>query len=299
MALTLSYTREPTVAGDFAIWGNYLMAQVRRGGEGALSCELYNNSGSLYLSRGHIGINNGSGRGSIECTEAGSINTGGLTANCWAAIEVSVSGVVATLSITSIAGELDESFIPTSIKGSYNYEKQGYYLTATKRLIGIVFLRTALSTGRIVNCEGGKFGFKNIRIVEKHDASGALSLTYLDSVVQAIGDWNMDTSEEKTVTFPYVSLDAANNFAQRIKNVFASIYYDSDTAVYTTHTIAQYINLADPFLSNGGIRYVAVGGAPPYTLTVVLHRRTGGAFDSASYDQTSYNRGWITVEFET
>ena len=30
---------------------------------------------------------------------------------------------------------------------------------------------------------------------------------------------------------------------------------------------------------------------------VVLHRLTGGTYDNTFYDSTSYNRGWVVIEY--
>ncbi|MCK5611980.1 hypothetical protein KAR91_59470 [Candidatus Pacearchaeota archaeon] len=92
-----------------------------------------------------------------------------------------------------------------------------------------------------------------------------------------IGDWNMDT----TVS---VSVAHGIDFTQ-IRS--ASIFIQDDGST----TFSDLIRIT------GATGVVAGGGAVCDATNVILERTTGGAYDNASYDSTSFNRGYITLEF--
>ncbi len=296
MALVIAFTREPINHGDAGVYHDYVMAQMRRGGEGGLSCELYNSSGALYLSKGSFGIYDSAtpARGACNVTTEGEIDKSGGTAGLWHAVEVSVSGTAGTPTITAIAGATDESIIPASIKAAYQYDKQGYYITTSKRLLGIVFLRAALALGRIVNCESGKIGFKGIKIIESIDAAGTLSNKYIASLIQAIGDWDMDASSNVHLSM-YNNTTFQDNVFSKILRIDTIIF--GDVLGVAVHPLRKFLNAVDPDLIAGGIQNISKesGGSG----AIALARRTGGYFDNANYDSVAYNRGWVYIEYET
>jgi hypothetical protein len=274
----------PTVGGSNNTWGTSLNVLLRAGGEGALSAELYNDAGTLKLSKGDIGIYDGVVHGISVIDTITTISTAGMTANNWHKVEMSVSGSSVTLTIAAIAGATDESTIDATTKAAYDYTKQGYYLAATKRLLGVVYLRTALALGRIVNCESGKLGFKGITIGEHYDTAGVLTKSYLTKMVIEIGDWNMDTTVFILVNYPFAILQA-------IRNAKVVIRDDGGTVVDLLDKFGP--DLTDPLLVVGGL-YVTYNAGH-----AVLYRRTGGSFDGVNYDSIGYNRGWLTIEYET
>jgi hypothetical protein len=91
-----------------------------------------------------------------------------------------------------------------------------------------------------------------------------------------IGDWDMDTTESKNVAH------GLSDF-KKIRGIDVIIRNDSDTAPYLhiTATANKDIYISGIDNSNIGIT-----------------RRTSGTFDSASFDSTSYNRGWVTITYE-
>ncbi len=105
----------------------------------------------------------------------------------------------------------------------------------------------------------------------------ALPVDPLNTKVIEIGDWNMDTSTQATVTH---GLTYAN-----IRTVSATIRNDSDSTMYD---FAATINNQNG-ISTG---YIAITST-----TIILARDTTGTFDSAVFDATSYNRGWITIQY--
>ncbi len=94
-----------------------------------------------------------------------------------------------------------------------------------------------------------------------------------------IGDWNMLASTTLSVLIGMRH--------QQIRDVGATIRNDLDTGSYP---LDCYI--ADA--TQGGISYSA-------DLTgerILMERATGGLFDSNNFDSTSYNRGYILIEYE-
>jgi len=92
-----------------------------------------------------------------------------------------------------------------------------------------------------------------------------------------IGDWNMDGTATITIAHGLPS-----------------------TAIQYVQT---YIR-GDAGVSNGPIDLDVGSGAAGYWqvasdgLNISLFRNEGGTFDSAAYNETTYNRGWITISYE-
>lgn len=286
---------KPVIGGSINVWGTYLDMLVRAGGIGALTCELYNDSGALKLSKGKIGINDGTYEGVAVIDTITTIDTTGMTANNWHKIELSVSGASVTIAIAAIAAATDESVIDAATKAAYDYEKAGYYLTDTKRLLGVVYLRTALAPGRIVNCKSGKLGFKGIKIIDYYTSAYVISQVYLAKVIFEIGNWNMNISgggsATKTIQLNNYLGSSAAHLGKKIRNAYVIIRDDTDANYLPVN---ESENGADPGLLAGGITYFLTGAT-----SMVLSCRTGGEFDNASYNESPFNRGWVNLEYET
>lgn len=93
-----------------------------------------------------------------------------------------------------------------------------------------------------------------------------------------IGDWNMDSDDVVSVTH---GLDLT-----KIRDIRAFIRNDANDRYMPLDRVQQ----ADLSTASGGITFAGA-------TTVQLGRLTGGEFDSASYDQTSYNRGYVIFEY--
>jgi hypothetical protein len=97
----------------------------------------------------------------------------------------------------------------------------------------------------------------------------------------AIGDWDMDTLGNPSIS-PVHGVDAA-----KIIDVVAMIVSDTGIAPYITLTRA-----------NGSSDGLVSGGITINTTTLTLFRVVGGVFDSASYNSTSFNRGYVYITYE-
>jgi len=92
-----------------------------------------------------------------------------------------------------------------------------------------------------------------------------------------IGDWDMDTTANVSVAH---GLTVGN-----IRNITACIRDDNNSFRY-------------PFPSFDNATGTLQGWCPSTTSSnVELYRTTGGAFDNTGFDSTSYNRGWVIVEY--
>lgn len=86
-----------------------------------------------------------------------------------------------------------------------------------------------------------------------------------------IGDWNMDLT---------TSVSKAHGLTRtKIRSVQVLIRNDADSACY-------------PFLNDHGSSAINIGST-----YVEIIRSTGGVFDSSNFDSTSYNRGWILIDY--
>lgn len=106
-------------------------------------------------------------------------------------------------------------------------------------------------------------------------SGGSLSLALKNTVIN-INDWNMDVTATVSVAH---GLTLAN-----IRRVTALIRDDSNT----TYTSLEYGGGG-----SGGIDgYIYVNAT-----NIVLTRITARYFDGLGFDATSYNRGWIVIEY--
>lgn len=129
------------------------------------------------------------------------------------------------------------------------------------------------STGRINNdltTGTAPFVITSTTVVTNLNAElhGGLKVKVID-----IGDWNMDTTASVNVAH---GLTLAN-----IRSVHVLVRNDADTSYYDSIGWVSSL-LADLFHSTNGTN-------------VVPQRLTAGFFDSATFDSTSFNRGWVTI----
>jgi hypothetical protein len=105
--------------------------------------------------------------------------------------------------------------------------------------------------------------------------SGGLSIS---RKVLEIGDWNMDSTTSKSVAH---GLDST-----KILSVSVWVRNDADTARYPL----DWINSLLPATNLYTTKYIS-------STDVVMQTSTGSPFDNANFDATSYNRGWILIEY--
>jgi len=89
-----------------------------------------------------------------------------------------------------------------------------------------------------------------------------------------IGDWDMDADSAKAVTH---GLTVTN-----IRDVKVMVRSDAGTLYPIDYTDGA--NFSSGKWAGG-------------TTTITVSRQTGEFFDTTSFDQTSYNRGWVTITY--
>jgi hypothetical protein len=107
--------------------------------------------------------------------------------------------------------------------------------------------------------------------------------SYRNWGIYEIDDWNMNVSVAGAAT-----RNVAHNLTswKKIRNVSAVVRSDGDTTYY-----------AVPAANAGGTGTDLFHDS--FTSTnIILRSRTGGIFDNAGFDATSYNRGWVYIEIE-
>ena len=93
-----------------------------------------------------------------------------------------------------------------------------------------------------------------------------------------IGDWNMDTGTQVTVAH---GIGASY---KNIRSISVIIRDDDDSDYYKLERVAL------DGVIQGGVSLIQ-------TVNISLDRLTGGIFDAALFDSTSFNRGWVTIQY--
>jgi len=100
----------------------------------------------------------------------------------------------------------------------------------------------------------------------------------LTTKIVNIGDWNMQASATKNV--------AHGVDVELIRDVKAMIFTDTGSTVILPLDSYNAVT----FTIDGGVRYID-------PIHVELGRKPGGYFDSADFNATSYNRGYILITY--
>jgi hypothetical protein len=93
-----------------------------------------------------------------------------------------------------------------------------------------------------------------------------------------IGDWNMDSDASVTV--------AHGLTLSKIRTVSVMIVADSSATIYSLNHM--------PFAGTKPSGSWFTGATD-----ITLQREIGGTFDGSAFDSTSFNRGWVTIWYES
>jgi len=146
------FVSEPSYDENGATWPDRFNAQLRRS-EGVLTTKLFNDNGTLKLKEGKIGIDDGTRHGVIAIDERTVLAAGlGLDPG-WYKTEafVDVDDYNILITLTPVADSITANVLPVSFKTAYKGAKGGFYLTTSKRTIGLAWLNTAGVLEGIVN----------------------------------------------------------------------------------------------------------------------------------------------------
>ena len=137
-------------------------------------------------------------------------------------------------------------------------------------------LHKNLPDASLHNPKGFASASNNTKITK--DSTGGLNYQF-DLTIKTIdlGDWDMDAT---------ASLNVAHGLSatewKTIRSASLIIRNDADTTYYEAfnHTISKEVYFTSMDSTN-----------------IVLNRAAGGTFDDVTFDSTSYNRGWLTIQY--
>ena len=135
----------------------------------------------------------------------------------------------------------------------------------------------------VVQGTAGNLAFNGNTFFDLSNQANSLpdtGIKILNKKVIEIGDWNMDTTSSLNVTH---GIDHT-----KIRMITVIIQDDNSIAIIPLNEGGSETNTAP----NGAINIII-------SSFITLKRLTGGVFDNTSYDSTPFNRGWITIEFES
>lgn len=177
---------------------------------------------------------------------------------------------------------------------TYSFEVGGsIFATGEIRASGWLYTNTAFTTP-VIYCENntglkiGATSAASVMLDVAGDIKSSLTMIPTGGITENgvtlkrkvinIGDWNMDTTAVLTVAH---GLTLAN-----IRRITACIRDDANTSVAELAFASQNASL-----TNIG------GGCAADATNINLYRMTSGVYDSTNYDSTSYNRGWIFIDY--
>ncbi len=199
---------------------------------------------------------------------AGSIYSCTETAISLAAGTISAAVAVYYVAIPS-AGGTTCTFTMDSVAPTWVDAKQGYYASAasTSRYLGGSYIGTAATYF-------SKFIYTPDMILGQLLSSNKTRPLLRDIV--EIGDWNMSSTGIITVTIAMKII--------RVRGIDVLIINDASTIVER--------------LDGGNITGNANGNVALTGDYVQLAVRDGGAFDDGDHQTTSFNRGWMLIDYE-
>jgi len=304
-----NFIRFAIEGGDEDDWADFEEPQNYSGTIGACYCNLYDDSGTLKITKGRVGIDDGTNTGTAIIDTVTTISIAGVSNSNWAKIEVSVSGVGVTIAAADISGATDETALPAGFTDAWDGNKGGFYIAANKRCIGLAWKNAGGTLEGIINVGDYSDSYSGYSISDdaydnyysfikdKNEidtvitpekcmylsSAGVKSIVNVATKIIEIGDWNMNTT-------PSVTIETGVDY-DKIIGATALI---RDNTGNNRYMINLFGDSADPTLLSGGVGTIsAAGGAGK----VDLRRRLNGSFDSGSFDSTSYNRGFITIRY--
>lgn len=147
-----TYNQEPINGGDNGIWGPKELYQ-NRVATGAISCQLYDDSGTLKITVGQIGFDNDSGNGVVDVDTVTTISLAGINNSRWFTVELTRVGSTPSFTAVELAADQNPYALPTGLDGYYDPVKGGYYRVGTGRIVGLGWKSTAGALAGIVNVQ--------------------------------------------------------------------------------------------------------------------------------------------------
>lgn len=179
----------------------------------------------------------------------------------------------ASANATYFAGHIAAN---TGLIGEWNIDEDSIYSGTKKTDDGY-----SVGAGSITIKSDGSIHAPNFYIDTDGETSIRATNPQLDGVyfkTVDIGDWDMNTDE-----YCYVTLTSIVSDFKKIRNISVLVRNDADNRYYLLDRDAS-----------GGVSYLYDNTG---NTVASLFRVTAEFFDSTDFDSTSYNRGWITLQF--
>lgn len=142
--------------------------------------------------------------------------------------------------------------------------------------------KTASGTGiAVAPGEARQLLCEGLNVVEPTSTPAAVDvletkIAGLNTKIIDIGDWDMDTSASATFAHGVV--------VSKIRTIQCAIRNDSGINTYSLPASSPAATSVDEFIFSSATN-------------ITIQRSTSGFFDDASFSATSYNRGWVTIQY--
>jgi len=263
------FFRKPIIGGDNNAWAAYNDAYIKNA-IGDYTSYLFDDSGTLKVSAGRIGINDGTNLG-VSIIEETAITLSG-TAGIWQKIEMTVSGTSVTFTATDIGGATNPAIIPPTFVAAYNASKGGYYMVAAARTIGVAWVDSAGDLYGVVNCKDGVYGYEGSADIGSTVTIG-VDVMYWDQTTAEhkrkyvlTRAWNMDTTAG--ITHSHKLPDE-----QKVKGISAIVRNGASSV----EILPQVDEVNQWQLSFSSIS----------STLITVNRFTGGSFDDAAWNSAT------------
>jgi hypothetical protein len=210
--MALTFTRQALDGSDLDAWAAYEQAQNHLS-LGLNTSRLYISGTTLYLRKGLVGFYDGSTYGVITNDADATLSVAGLTVSTWARVEIAVIAGVPVITLTSVAASgTDLGALITTLVGAYDAAKGGFYVSATKRLIGVVKINAAGNPIWAVNMDNALWRFGQEIGAAELTVSLPTAVTFQAGILNlelefvkldsAAGEWELDASGAETFFYP-------------------------------------------------------------------------------------------------
>lgn len=281
------FFRRPVEGSDENSWAQYNDAHILEA-IGECNVKLYNDAGALKVSKGRIGINDGTHEGVCIIDTVTTISLVPVTNNNWAEIYMTVSGPNVTFTAVNTNTGVDIYWysLPSTFIAGFDQTKGGYYINAARRCIGLIKLDASGNLESIINVLNNEEGYNGYSFYDNNEEIKLLWRTTKDIYKNwgefEIGDWDMLATETINVAH---HLDNT-----KIRTVNGIIRNDADTIYYPITPQGDVVGSAPANDINVSIQSCS-------STNIKLSRRDAAAhFKSVNFDSTSYNRGWLYIE---
>ena len=183
------------------------------------------------------------------------------------------------LKVDAIAGTLDTSTDSHYTKVT-TFDSSGDKLLRNQQTVQTYEKARGVLSGTFGNLKFDVIPMHELGRITKIDESSVITHVNIHKRVISTGDWNMSSTTNIAVNHGLTTTQSEN-----ILSVDVIIQQD-------TSSFSRPLNSVEDATS------VLQGGVGVITPTqIALWRITGGVFDSANFDDTSFNRGFVTVTY--